>query len=196
MSSAPSRSDDPVGQVLTDATDVLRDDILACAAPAPVILIDGRSGAGKTSLTRLLLDRWPLDGTPQLLALDSTYPGWDGLDAAVEDVTRNVLIPHAAGQQGRWRRWDWSAGEYAESHGVDPGLPLVVEGSGILTPATAVLAGVRVWVESPADSRRERALERDGDTYRPHWERWARQEDDHIARDDPAAHATRVFVVP
>lgn len=196
MSSAPSRSDDPVVRVLTDATDVLCDDILALEAIAPVILIDGRSGAGKTSLTRLLLDRWPLDASPQLLALDSTYPGWDGLDAAVEDVTRNVLLPHAARQEGRWRRWDWSAGEYAESHAVDPDLPLVVEGSGILTPATAALARVRVWVESPADSRRERALERDGDTYRPHWERWARQEDRHIGRDDPAAHASRVFVVP
>lgn len=196
MSSAPSRSDDPVGQVLTEATDALRNDILTLGGPAPVILIDGRSGAGKTSLTRLLLERWPLDASPQLLALDSTYPGWDGLDAAVEDVTRHVLIPHAGGQQGRWRRWDWSTGEYAESHAVDASLALVVEGSGILTPTTAALAGIRVWVESPTDSRRERALERDGDTYRPHWERWARQEDDHIARDDPAAHATHVFVVP
>jgi hypothetical protein len=196
VSSAPSRSDDPVSAALNGATQLLRADILALQTPAPVVLIDGRSGAGKTSLTRLLLERWPLEASPQLLALDSTYPGWDGLDAAVDDVTQHVLLPHAGGQPGQWRRWDWTVGEYAEAHGVDPDLPLVVEGSGILTPVTAGLADVRVWVDSPAASRRERALERDGDTYRPHWERWARQEDRHLKRDDPAAHATRVVAVP
>lgn len=196
MSSAPSRSDDPVAHALTRATERLRADILALGASAPVILIDGRSGAGKTSLTQLVLELWPLHVAPQLLALDSTYPGWDGLDAAVDDVTQHVLVPHARGQYGQWRRWDWELGEYAEAHAIDPDLPLVVEGSGILTATTAALAGVRVWVESPAASRRERALERDGDTYRPHWERWARQEDRHLERDDPAAHATRVISVP
>ena len=39
-------------------------------------------------------------------------------------------------------------------------------------------------------------IDRDGDTYRPHWERWARQEDRHIARDQPSRLATHVFAVP
>lgn len=196
MSFAPSRSDALVADALTGATELLRADLLALGIEAPVVLIDGRSGAGKTSLARLLVGQWPLPLSPQVLALDSTYPGWDGLDAAVDDVARHVLTPHTRGRRGAWRRWDWEAAAYAETHEVDAGLPLLVEGSGILTPVTAELAQVRVWVESPEPSRRERALERDGDTYRPHWERWARQEQRHIDRDDPAAHATHHVVVP
>ena len=37
---------------------------------------------------------------------------------------------------------------------------------------------------------------RDGETYRPHWDRWARQELVHIERDDPRALATRIVTVP
>ena len=85
---------------------------------------------------------------------------------------------------------------HAEAHAVDPSLPLIVEGSGLLTPATAKLGDIRVWLESPSASRKRRALTRDGETYRPHWDRWAEQEERHIARDDPRSHATHLFAVP
>jgi hypothetical protein len=132
----------------------------------------------------------------QLVALDSLYPGWDGLDPGVEIAREQVLVPHARGFVGVWQRWDWDDGTTAEAHAVDPSLPLIVEGSGLLNPVTARLGDVRVWLESPPAGRKQRALSRDGDTYRPHWEQWARQEDRHVVRDDPASLATHVFAIP
>lgn len=161
-----------------------------------MVLIDGRSGAGKTSLAKTLVARWPLAGRVQLVALDSIYPGWDGLDAGVALAREQVLAPHARGLVGVWQRWDWEVGAPAEAHAVDPSLPLVVEGSGVLTAETRRLGDVRVWLESPAHSRRDRALARDGESYRPHWDRWARQEVAHVDRDGPARLATHVFDVP
>lgn len=197
MSSAPSRSDaDPVATSLALAVAHLTTAIEQVAASNPVVLIDGRSGAGKSSLARALVSRWPLRGRVQLVALDSIYPGWDGLDDGVELARELILTPHARGFVGVWQRWDWTTGEPAEAHAVDPSLPLIVEGAGLLTPATARLGDVRVWLESPAASRRKRALDRDGDTYRPHWDRWARQEQRHVERDDPMRLATHVFPVP
>ena len=75
--------------------------IRAVAASNPVVLIDGRSGAGKTSLARLLVARWPLTGRVQLVALDSLYPGWDGLDPGVEHRAR--ADPRPARQRLRRR---------------------------------------------------------------------------------------------
>ena len=161
-----------------------------------MVLIDGRSGAGKTSLARLLVAAWPLRGRVQLVALDSLYPGWEGLDAGIELAREQILVPHARGFVGVWQRWDWDDDTTAEAHAVDPSLPLIVEGSGLLNPVTARLGDVRVWLESPPAPRKQRALTRDGDAYRPHWEQWARQEDRHLARDDPAKLATHVFAIP
>lgn len=197
MSSASSRSSpDPVARSLDAAASSLIGAITGVAAANPVVLIDGRSGAGKTSLARALVARWPLAGRVQLVALDSIYPGWEGLEEGVEIAHAQILVPHARGLIGVWQRWDWDAGVPAEAHAIDPSLPLVVEGSGLLTASTSRLGDVRVWLESPPASRKHRALTRDGDTFRPHWEEWARQEELHVARDEPMRRATHVFEIP
>ncbi len=170
--------------------------VRAVQASNPVVLIDGRSGAGKSTLARLLAEHWPLRTDPQLIALDSIYPGWDGMDAGVAHAYEQILRPHGRDLVGTWQRYDWEAGEYAESYAVDPSRGVILEGCGVLAPRTARIADVRVWVESPEPSRRRRALDRDGELFRPHWERWAKQEVAHIRRDDPIGYATLVVSTP
>ncbi|MCJ1706647.1 hypothetical protein [Microbacterium sp. VKM Ac-2923] len=197
MSSAPSRSSaDPLDDALTAAVSVVAERVVAVGAPNPVVVFDGRSGAGKSSLARRLVAAWPGRGRVQLVALDDVYPGWDGLADGSAYACESILRPHARGVIGVWERWDWDADERAEAHAVDPSLPLVVEGSGLLTPEVARLADVSVWVDAPTLSRKTRALDRDGDTYRPHWDRWARQEDGHIAGHDPVSLASVVVRLP
>ena len=192
----PSRSDDPVARALGHAVARVADAVRAVQASNPVVLIDGRSGAGKSTLARLVSEQWPLQTAPQLVALDSIYPGWDGMDAGVERAYEQILRPHGRGLVGTWQRYDWEDGEYAESYAVDPSRGVILEGCGALAPRTARVADVRVWVESPESSRKRRALDRDGDTFRPHWDRWALQEVVHLRRDDPIGHATLVVSIP
>jgi energy-coupling factor transporter ATP-binding protein EcfA2 len=197
VSSAPSRSSrDPFAQAIDAAVDQIVGAVVAVGASNPVVLIDGPSGAGKSTLARHLVSRWPQRGRVQLVALDSLYPGWDGLADGAEYARSTILMPHARGLIGVWQRWDWDAGTRAEAHAIDPSLPLIVEGSGVLTAASARVGDVRAWVEAPANTRKQRALERDGDTYRPHWERWAAQEEAHLRADEPARLATLVIALP
>ena len=169
---------------------VVRRAVDAVGRPDPLVLLDGRSGAGKSTLAALL--RRPGE---HLLELECIYPGWDGLAEASRILADDVLVPRAAGRDGRWRRWDWDADAPAEVHTVPAGVPLIVEGVGALTRPTAPLADVRVWLEAPTELRRERALARDGDAYAPHWDRWAAQEDRHIAEHDPRTLADLVFEI-
>lgn len=146
---------------------------------APVMLVDGRSGSGKTSFADALVAATGAS----VLRIDDLYPGWDGL-AAGADATVRLLLARRAGAPPVARRWDWRAGTPGAPVVVPPG-PLVVEGCGALSRASAPLARLRIWLELPDDERRRRALARDGATFAPHWERWARQERRLIARDDP-----------
>lgn len=191
-----SRSDDPVARAIHEGVARLRAAVRAVAASNPVVLIDGRSGAGKSSIARLLAAQWPLSADAQLIALDSIYPGWDGLEEGSSRAVEQILRPHGRGLIGTWERYDWETGAYAESHAVDPARGVILEGCGALTADSERIADVRVWVQSPEPSRRRRALTRDGDAFRPHWERWARQEEEHIRAHRPQERATVLIEVP
>lgn len=196
MHSRSSAHPDPFDTQLTDATERICTAVLAVAASNPVVVIDGRSGAGKSSLAARVARAWPLYTPAQLLALDSIYPGWGGLERGAETVRESVLVPHGRGIIGIWHRWDWDREEEAEAHAVNHSLGLIVEGCGALTAASARLADVTVWVDGPRTSRRRRALDRDGETFRTHWDMWAAQEDEHIARNAPQELATLTVLTP
>jgi uridine kinase len=153
-----------------------------------VVAVDGPSGSGKTTLAAALAAAL---GDAPVVHLDDIYPGWDGLDDAVPRLLEWVLEPLAAGRQPRYRRFDWPRHEYAEWHDVPAAgaAALVVEGVSSGARACAPYLSLLVWVEAPRDLRFARGMERDGEGYRPHWERWARQEDAHFAREDTRARA-------
>ena len=139
---------------------------LASGARPWVLLIDGRSGAGKTVLARRLAS---LTGAT-LVSLDEAYPGWDGLAAGAAAVPGII-------RDGTWRRWDWASERPGGAASVDRTGSLIVEGCGAISRASRPLADHAWWLEREAGERRSRALARDGDAYAPHWERWAGQEE-------------------
>ena len=151
-----------------------------------LVCIDGPSGSGKTTLAARLAAT--LDGPP-VLHMDDLYPGWDGLAAAVPLLHEQVVAPLAAGRAARYRRYDWHREEFAEKR--DLGMPelLIVEGAGCGARLIAERAVLLVWVDAPREVRFRRGMARDGETYRPHWARWARQETAHFAAESTACRA-------
>ena len=134
----------------------------------PVVTIDGYSGSGKSTLAaalaRLVSD-W------QVLHLDDWYPGWDGL-AAGADIARRIVADLRAGRASSYDAWDWENGTTGATIRV-PLAPTIIEGCG----AIEAEADLAVWIADPGeDERRHRALARDGQTYAPHWRRWAAQD--------------------
>ena len=134
----------------------------------PVVTIDGYSGSGKSTLAaaiaRLVSD-W------QVLHLDDWYPGWDGLEAGA-DIARRIAADLRGGRASSYEAWDWENGATGATIPV-PLAPTIIEGCG----AIEVEADLVIWIADPGeDERRSRALARDGQTYAPHWQRWARQD--------------------
>jgi hypothetical protein len=164
-------------------------DLLAgppAAGSCRVVAVDGPSGAGKTTWAGRLAGALGA----RLLHMDEIYPGWDGLAAAVPHLRGEVLAPIAEGRAARYRRYDWVRQEYGGPWRELPPAPaLVVEGVGAGALAVADLLACLVWVDAPLAVRYERSMARDGEAYRPHWERWARQETAYFAADRPRDRA-------
>ncbi|MEO6941988.1 MAG: ATP-binding protein [Terrimesophilobacter sp.] len=151
-----------------------------------IVLVDGRSGSGKTELAREMVLQKP---ELQLVRMDDLYPGWLGLEAGSQHVHDFVLTATVR----RWQRWDWADNRAAEWHVLDPTRPILVEGCGALSRANRALAAYAVWVELDVLTRRARVQERDGDTWDDHWDEWAAQEDAFIARENPQNLADSVI---
>lgn len=151
-----------------------------------IILIDGQSGVGKTTLSLTMADA--LGAT--VIHLDDVYPGWGGLiagrDAVIDGVVRNVVD----GRAGRVRRWDWEHAVPGIDVIVPPSEVLIIEGCGISTPASRAMADVVVWVDCPDSTRRARLSSRDGEAFDAYRDVWDAQVFAHIAENDPVNTAT------
>lgn len=162
----------------------------AVGPAAVIIAIDGRSGSGKTTLADRLC-RELRDAT--VIHLDDIYPGWDGLAATPPLLAAQVLEPLRRGEPASYRRFDWARGSFADSVPVPRTHYVIVEGAGSSVGIARPYADVRVWLEAEPAVRKRRGLDRDGDAYAPHWQRWADQEDAVFAADHTAAHAHLVL---
>ncbi len=160
----------------------------ARAGATKVVAVDGRSGAGKSSFTRRL---GPALGAP-VVDLELIYPGWDGLERGVDLLVAEVLVPLAAGRAAAVPRWDYRRDGWGTPETLAPADVVVVEGVGAGARRVMEYVSLLVWVELDDETRYQRAVARDADLYRPHWARWAAQEERLIAREDTAARADLV----
>jgi uridine kinase len=151
----------------------------------PVVVIDGFSGAGKTTLARELR-RAADDVTVQ--SIEAFYLGWDGLAAGPVRAAEQLLEPLRRGAVPEVAPWDWRRGEVAPSRRrVVSGL-LVLEGVGAAARPLRDAASLSVWVDAPAAERAARLREReDWATYAPHRAAFEAQEQALAAREGTRA---------
>lgn len=156
-------------------------------SPKPhIVLIDGRSGVGKTHLAVRIADA--LDAT--LVHLDAAYHGWGGMEAGRDAMIDTVLTPLAAGLPGQYCAWDWERDIAGDIVDVPSAAVVVIEGCGVSTPRSRELASTVLWVECDETLRLRRLFGRDRGEFNHFYEAWDAQVNDHIAHNDPITTAT------
>lgn len=174
----------PSARAIEDVAERVRASAATQGAPRLVVIIDGHSGAGKTTLANHLAHCLQA----QHISLDEMYPGWGGLEVG-SAMVRGVLDPEEPG----YRRWDWNTNEPAEWRKVSNDRHLVIEGSGAMSHANRALSTFGIWVRLDQEERKRRALARDGPTVHQHWERWTAQEQTFFARERPDTLADAIM---
>jgi uridine kinase len=166
------------------------------AAPARLgrirlISVDGPAGSGKSSLAARLADRAEARGLSVLvLHMDDLYDGWDGAARGFGLLRDHVLSRLAEGREGRYRRYDWNLGAYAERHVVPVSVDLlIVEGVTAADRGAEPWPSLRIWIETSNDVRLDRGIDRDGEALRDRWLDWMRWERDHFAAENTRERA-------
>ena len=175
----------------TAAIETITDQVLELiesGTPTPIILVDGRTGSGKTTFAAALQNRLFQKGesAPRVIHMDDLYEGWDGLQAGVDYLIRQILSPLGRREGASWQEYDWAVGErsgtWREFRG---GTPLIIEGVGSLSRVAAEQADVAIWLEADQEVRRARLTERQapGDGDGSWFAMWSAQEADFYARE-------------
>lgn len=170
------------------------------SSPHPLIIgIDGRSGSGKTVLSKMLVENLSARHTVTVLRMEDLYPGWNGLDDGMEIFSRNVLPKLAAGETATYQTWDWhseasSEGGFGAVVTTEPTEVIICEGVGVGARANRELLDVLIWLRVPDQLRYDRAMHRDGASYVEQWENWAAQERQMLDQDQIYDEADLVLV--
>jgi len=141
-----------------------------------VVAVDGYGGAGKSTLAARLGELLAAQGvrvdlvhTDDFASADNPLNWWPRLIS-------QVLQPLRAGAAARYQRYDWDLGRLAEWHTIEPGGLILLEGVSASRNAFRPYLGLAVWIETPADERLRRGLERDGEQARDQWRQWMADE--------------------
>jgi uridine kinase len=160
------------------------------AARGALVLIDGASGTGKTSLAEEMAARWPTGRDVVVVHMDDLYGGWNGLAAGILALEVSLLTPRAAHQDAHLRSYDWNTETWEQGAIIPANIDVIVEGCGSFGPTEANGADALIWLEAPEDLRRQRALGRGAEDFERHWDMWEQQFDQYQHRSVPAERAS------
>jgi len=163
-----------------------------CARAVRLVAVDGRGGAGKSTLARALAAA--CGGAPVVRVDDFLY--WGNIQDWWPRLEGQALRPLLSGSPARFRVRDWAGDPLGQGLAgwaeVRPAEVVIVEGITSSRQAIAADLAMALWVAAPRDVRLRRAIARDGDRRRALWIEWMRLEDEFFARDGAASRADHV----
>jgi uridine kinase len=180
---------------MSDVVGWLSDASPGVAGRPRVVAIDGRGGAGKTTLAERLRRAVPGSAVVHTddVAWHHAYFDWGAL------LIENVLRPLHRGAAVDFRPEAWAARDRPGSITVPADAGFVwVEGTGVLREELAPWLDASVWVQGDLDEQERLLIARDGDSaeQQQHVANWLREELPFLLRERPWARATMIVQGP
>jgi len=180
---------------LLDVVRHLRDASPDVTGRPRVIAIDGRGGAGKTTLAQRFRTAVPNSFVLHTddVAWNHAYFDWGGV------LAENILRPLHRGQAVDFRPDAWVAHHRPGSITVPAGADVLwIEGTGVIREELAPWLDASVWMQGDLDEQERLLTVRDGESPEQleHVANWLREELPFLLREQPWARATVIVAGP
>ena len=162
-----------------------------------VIAIDGRAGAGKTTLANDLFLALSSTHQAAVIHMDEVYEGWElGLSDSLAPRLSHLLRDLSSGQPHQLPVYDWKSEKFTSCREIPLVDILIIEGVGSAQRVVREYATATIWLDIDAASGLERVLERDGKAIEAHMIQWQVDEDEHHRREKTRESADFILSTP
>ncbi len=152
-----------------------------------VICIDGRAGAGKTTLAAQLAKAF--DGSIQI-HMDDLYQGWtNALGPALTQTLLEIIAAQRSSKALSLPIFDWNLGKFASSRVIPPCKILFLEGVGSAQRKVREFASTTIWLDIESEIGIQRVLERDGFQIENQMRNWQIAQESHFRSDKTRENA-------
>jgi uridine kinase len=149
-----------------------------------VIAIDGRAGAGKTTLATELSLALSLHRKVAVIHLDEIYAGWElALSDSLTESLLHILKSICAGESITFPMYDWTWQQFDSAREISPCDVIIIEGVGSAQRVVRDFATASIWIDIDQPTGLERVLDRDGIEIQEEMNLWQRREEEHFLSD-------------
>lgn len=158
-----------------------------------LIAIDGRAGAGKTTLAARFFDELSVDKTVEVIHMDDLYNGWEGaLDEGLTHTLDSIVNAHNNGVSIEIDIFNWQSMSFDSKAMINPVDILILEGVGAGQKVVRDAGATLYWLDIDAEEGIQRVLNRDGNQIASQMKQWQIAQEIHFMRDKTRENAEHI----
>lgn len=158
-----------------------------------LIAIDGRAGAGKTTLAARLFEELSLDKTVEVIHMDDLYNGWEkALDEGLTKTLESIVKSHHKKVVFEIEIFNWHSMSFDSKEVINPVDILILEGVGAGQKVVRDAGATLYWLDIDAEVGIQRVLNRDGNQIASQMKQWQISQETHFMRDKTRENAEHI----
>jgi len=158
-----------------------------------LIAIDGRAGAGKTTLAARFLQELSTQQSVAVIHMDDLYAGWgDALGRSLTITLESIVNAHQSHLPIEIEIFNWSSMRFDATRIIEPVEVLILEGVGAGQKTVRDAGAVLYWLDIDPELGIQRVLKRDGIHIAEQMKQWLIDQEIHFLSDKTRENAQHI----